>query len=456
MVLGAARRDEHLAWPPRRGDRLLGVHDGVEEHLLELLGVTDDSRRAVIDHDHRLHASLAQRALVQCDHPVGYVLQVHGLAHARPLPREVEQRLNHAPRAHRLQMDDVGTFALIGRGRVDLEHLGERGDRGERVVELVRHARNERPQLGQAVRLQQLALQQHLPRHVDGEEQQLGGPVATFQVLDHRLHFARRFPAHFDCQARALCLGDGVAQHDGERRALGLGRPVGQRAPAQGPGVRHAQQLATRRIRFEDLSVRGHDEGGDRHGAEQLSIQPALHFGSGEQLACARVHGRLVAQMPQQQHQVVPRTPRHPGLEDATRELGNGRRGEVCTGLAVEQHFVQRALDVRPPGTGEGGPEVAPQHLVGAQSGDPGGGRAPFDDRPIGRDRRHSHVEAVDNRPRLHTPRFAQGHINGPVGRFAGATGPNVLRRTNCRRILTTYCYNWRFQRQEGDGRGSG
>ena len=168
-----------------------------------------------------MHARFLQRAALQCEHPFPDFLQVHRLAYLRTLAGEVEQRLDHTPRAHRLHVDDVGAFLEIRSLGVHGEHFREGGDRRERVVELVRHARDQGPELRQPVGLHQLPLQQYLPRHVHRQEQQFGRALGVLgvYVLDHRLHLAGRLATEVDGDVEVLALAQRVAQRPPECRA---------------------------------------------------------------------------------------------------------------------------------------------------------------------------------------------------------------------------------------------
>jgi hypothetical protein len=107
-------------------------------------------------------------------------------------------------------MNDAGALLELRASRVHAEELGEGRDGGERVVQLVRHAGHERAQLRKPVGLEQPALQQHLARHVHGEEQQLGGGLDRVHVHDHRLDFPGRVPRELDRELQFLPLHHGV------------------------------------------------------------------------------------------------------------------------------------------------------------------------------------------------------------------------------------------------------
>ena len=101
----------------------------------------------------------------------------------------------------------------------------------------MRDARNQGAQLRESVRLQQLALQQHLPGDVHGQEQQLGGAATRIHVGDDAFHLRHLVPAHLDAEPHLLRLLDAVAQRGEEPGALGWGRPLRQVATAQRAGV---------------------------------------------------------------------------------------------------------------------------------------------------------------------------------------------------------------------------
>ena len=98
------------------------------------------------------------------------------------------------------------------------------------------HPRHEGAELRQPIGLEQLALQQDLPRHVHGEEQQLGRRLDRIDVHDDRLHVAHRIPG--ERQVELLTLTDRLPQRGGEPRPLRLGGPLRKGAPADGGRVR--------------------------------------------------------------------------------------------------------------------------------------------------------------------------------------------------------------------------
>ena len=124
---------------------------------------------------------------------------------------EIEQRPHDAARPQRLGLDDMGALLQVRLARVGTQHLGECRDRGERVVELVRDTRDERPELREAVRLQQAPLQQHFARYVHGEEEQLGRLPPWRKIHHHGLDLARRFAADLDGELQVLPLHHRVA-----------------------------------------------------------------------------------------------------------------------------------------------------------------------------------------------------------------------------------------------------
>jgi len=168
---------------------------------------------------------------LQRQHAVGDLAQIYGGLHARPLAREVEQRLHDATGAHRFAANHLRALLHIALAGIEHEGLPERGDRGQRIVQLVRHSRHQRAQLGQPVRLQQALLQQRLARHVQGEEQELGRLAHRIHVHDHRAHLAGRLAGVLDGEVQLLALRDRLPQRGRESTPLGGGRPVAHGTP---------------------------------------------------------------------------------------------------------------------------------------------------------------------------------------------------------------------------------
>ena len=70
--------------------RLEGVHDQVEDHLLELLGIADEHavvRQLALDPD----PAGRGRSLLEVEHVVDQLAEVHGLADAAARARQLEE-----------------------------------------------------------------------------------------------------------------------------------------------------------------------------------------------------------------------------------------------------------------------------------------------------------------------------------------------------------------------------
>ena len=163
MAVAGARADRDLARTAGRLDGLAGVHHHVEDDLLQLLHVSHHRRQIGRDDPVDKHTRLLQRTALQGKRALHDLGEINGALHPRALPREIEQRADDPSRAHRLGENDVRALLQLDRALIRSEQLGEGRDRGERVIELVRDRRQEGSELSQPIRLQQSALQQHLP-----------------------------------------------------------------------------------------------------------------------------------------------------------------------------------------------------------------------------------------------------------------------------------------------------
>ena len=341
---------------------------------------------------------------MQCDDPRHDILDVHRLALAGPLPREVEQRLDHAAGSHRFRVDHLGALAQIGPGAVELENFGKRGDRRERVVELVRHAGHQPAQLRQPVGFQELALQQHFARDVHGEEQQLRRAWPGRDVFHDGVHRARRLTRELHDEVAPLPRRHRRAQHRRQRGPLHRRRPPRQRQPPQRAEVHRPEQGAPFRIGLEDLAFHGEHQRGDRQALEQLRVQEPLALQRREDLRGARLGRQLLAHRAEQQHQLIARTAGHPRLEHHAGEVGRAGRREIGPRSPVQAHLLEHLLHERALRRRKRHPEARADGAVGRQPGDLRRAAAPLDDRPVRGDGCHPGVQAVQQGFGVHTP----------------------------------------------------
>ena len=339
---------------------------------------------------------------MQGDDPRHDVLDVHRPAHARPLPGEVEQRLDDTPGPQGLRLDDRGGLLLPGLRRVAFQDFRERSDGGEWVVQLMGHSRHQAAELREPVGFQDLALQQQLARRVDREKQELRRSPLGLEILDDRIYLADGFAREVHREPEPLPLRDGLAQRGPQRRTLRCRHPVGERPPAQGPHVRGPEQGYSLGVRFQNLAVHAEDERGDGEDAEQPGVEPSLFVERRHDRA--RLPRQLRPDFPEQQVQPVSRPPAHLGFEERAFEFGGVSRRQVGARLAIDQHILEHPLGLRGPGRREGGPEGLAEDPVGGEPRDPRRRRVPLHDRPVGGDGGRADVRAVLQGFAVHRP----------------------------------------------------
>ena len=449
LIVDAACVYGELAGAAGLLDRLLRVDDGVEYDLLQFLRVARHVRQVGRQGHFDLDAGFLEGVALQGEHPLHDLEQVHGLAHARPLAREVEQRLHDPPGAHGLHVDQLAALLEIRIPRAGGEQLREGRDRGQGVVQLVSDAGHEGAELRQPVRLEELLLQQHLARYVGREEQQLRHRVLGIQVVDDRLHLARRLPRELEAQPERLAARHRVAQRLGESGALIGHRPIRERAPAEGGEIRDTEQRRGFGVGVENLTVHGEHQRRRRQRGEQLLVEPSLRIDRSQEVSGAGVLLRVHPRFAEAQDQMIPRPPRHLGLEHPALKVAPSRSDERAR-HAVLEHFLEQPLDGAARRGGEREPEVPAHHPVGGDAGEVGGGRAPLRDRPIRGDHGDAHVQTVHAGMQGHVRCSSQ--TQRPRWPIAGATGPNTSPESELVRSAESYVWNGGCGSQGGRG----
>ena len=143
------------AQPPRRRpaeQRLLGVDDQVDHHLVQLVGVAVHRRQPGRQLEHHLDVGAPQPVAGEVERAHHHLAERHRLALRRPRARHGEEGA-HDPRAAL-----GGGMDLLGPRRhrrvaADLlQHRGIADHHRQRVVELVRHAGEQRARARSASR----------------------------------------------------------------------------------------------------------------------------------------------------------------------------------------------------------------------------------------------------------------------------------------------------------------
>ena len=154
------RRDFDLSGTPHFLNRVVGIIQNIEKHLLQLVRIADGERQIVVVAFGQLHAVVReivgpklQRLLQDGIHPHRFALRRH-------LPRKAQKILNDHPRALRFLQDHAQFFlGLVGNRRILEQQIGETHNRGQRIVHLVRDAGNELAQRRHFFRVHQFGLQ---------------------------------------------------------------------------------------------------------------------------------------------------------------------------------------------------------------------------------------------------------------------------------------------------------
>ena len=121
--------------------RLFGIHDQIQQHLLDLMAIGEDLRQPGgerLDDGHVVDALLIG---AEGERFAGDLIHVHHRPRRLPLPRERQQVPNDARGALGFGKDRFETAPdrLVQR-RLLREPLRPVQDRGERIVQLVRHS----------------------------------------------------------------------------------------------------------------------------------------------------------------------------------------------------------------------------------------------------------------------------------------------------------------------------
>ncbi len=131
--------------------RLLCIGDQVQEHLLQLVLITEECRNRAkrgLDGD----AACLKAVPTHLDHARQDGIDIHGRGARTMLASEIEEVTHDASRALRLLFNDSGCAAqLIARKRGEQLRVTEDG--GEWIVQLMRHAGNEFTERGQPLRI---------------------------------------------------------------------------------------------------------------------------------------------------------------------------------------------------------------------------------------------------------------------------------------------------------------
>ena len=212
------------------GHRVAGVHDEVEQHLLELARVHDhgpDRGRTQVDLDVR--ADEATQDLAERDHGV---------------VRVEHDRLHHAAPAQREQLVDEGARLLAGAahgleitaGRVlrrePVQHqLAVAEDHREQVVEVVRDATREPAERLEPLRLLQLALDAPPLRDVVEDDDDVIAIVIGAGRQPRRPHGELEVTAVGRLHRHVVADEPLAAQHPGDGRAEHLARCLGRGRP---------------------------------------------------------------------------------------------------------------------------------------------------------------------------------------------------------------------------------
>src|SRR5256886_6331248 len=107
------------------------------------------------------------------------------------------------------------------------------------------------------------------------------------------------------------------------------------------------------------------------------------------------------------------------------------RRHQARARLAVGQHAVQHVLDFAALRRRERHPEVPALRLAGGQTRDPRGAGGPLGDRPVGSDRCHPDVEAVEQRFGIHSAVLRLPKKKAPDRPDRGRNGAKVVETAN-------------------------
>src|SRR2546422_11450593 len=84
---------------------------------------------------------------------------------------------------------------------------------------------------------------------------------------------SRRLAGELERELELLALVDGVAQCGSERGALGLRRPLGQRAPAHRRRIRHPEELRSLGVDLQNLAVGRQHQARRGERIEQLQVE---------------------------------------------------------------------------------------------------------------------------------------------------------------------------------------
>ena len=186
MLLGAcAQRDG--AGAVAGHERLLGVDQQVEQHLLQLRPVAPDLGIGSVELERDRDVERGQVVRSQREGAPGDVVQVHEGPLAPARAREREEIGRDASDARRLVMNHFDHLTLLG--LQVLEHQRLRKTRNDRrgVVDLVRHAADQLPHGRELFGLLQLRLRAPQVGDVPRQREHLAdGPALAHGRVDHR------------------------------------------------------------------------------------------------------------------------------------------------------------------------------------------------------------------------------------------------------------------------------
>src|SRR5262249_39900870 len=142
-----------------RAHRVVSVVQNVEKHLLQLVGIGDQLRQAIVKSLHHFHAMVGEIVGTESDRLAQNIVDLQRLPLRRPLPRKAQQVLYDFLGALRFFQNHLQVLAGAARHfRILHQQVGKSHDGRQRVVDFVGHAGDQLSHRRHFFRLHQLRL----------------------------------------------------------------------------------------------------------------------------------------------------------------------------------------------------------------------------------------------------------------------------------------------------------
>src|ERR1700721_2962161 len=160
LVCSLYRQHFDSSRPPRLLNRVIGVIQDIEEHLLQLVRVSHKHWQVLFISLDELDAVIRKIIRAKLQRLPQHVVPLHGFTLRRHLPGKAKKVLNDDPSALRLLKNHAKLlFCRFGNLRILEQQVGETYDSCQRIVHLMRHTGNELAQGRHFFRMHQFRLQ---------------------------------------------------------------------------------------------------------------------------------------------------------------------------------------------------------------------------------------------------------------------------------------------------------